>query len=612
MLSRRLVYALFCAHVASAVRLGFFGKRDTSALPQRLTIPLAFDSQGRYVAAVTMGSSNQQHFNFAMTTQNGLTYVAGTQCSTCNGVALYNQSQSPSAQALSTDTTVPLLGQTANSTIIKEDCMLRTVNGTQWDYPNQTIIVVTQPAQGQLAQASSAQVGDELSGLIGLGTNKNVTSTGNSTIYQAQFEDSIFGQFLQGNPSMVNFTFGMRLGKPLNIPRGNGSANSAVSTAGDPGTLDWLQPDESAYDQSKLQVLSAGTPQAPAPFANASGDWYVSLDGWVLASGNDQVSNSKSVVATVDPLYTEMYLPQDQAQLIHDAIPGSNLRPDLSSLGSLSEAWTVPCNSTFSYGIVVGNQVFTVDESTLVLQQPDGTCVSGIEAWTDSTQSQYVFGARFLSTLYLIFNVPRQGGNTLGFAPLTANKKSNHVGAIVGGVIGGVAFLALAGFAIFFFVYRHRGRAHRITAARYDSGQEIEKPQDGSVNPFPLSATTPTTVQFVHAPESSVGWDGMSQVPSPNNATYGNTGTGEDILALDIAPPSYETSEADRRTSNAASRTSLLQTIPSAEKAQFAAAHADGPSGLRSAGYASSPLSPASPNEAAASGSGTGSDTMYE
>ena len=211
----------------------------------------------------------------------------------------------------------------------------------------------------------------------------------------------------------------MQLGKPLNIPRGNGSTSQSTSTPGDPGMLHWLQPDESAYDPSKLQWVSAGIAQQPTPFGNSSGDWYVGLDGWVLDSGDDHVSNSKSVTATVDPLYTEMYLPQDQARLIRacipyqplmlsvltsaidDAIPGANLRPDLSSLGNLSEAWTVPCNSSFSFGLVVGSQTFTVDESTLVIEQPDGTCVSGIEAWTDSTQTQYVFGARFLSTIYL-------------------------------------------------------------------------------------------------------------------------------------------------------------------------------------------------------------------
>ena len=84
-----------------------------------------------------------------------------------------------------------------------------------------------------------------------------------------------------------------------------------------------------------------------------------------------------------------------------DAIPGAQLRQDLSSLPGVAQAWTIPCNSTFSYGIVIGSETFTLDESILVLPQPDGSCVSSIEAWIDTTDTQYVFGARFLSTIYL-------------------------------------------------------------------------------------------------------------------------------------------------------------------------------------------------------------------
>lgn len=204
-----------------------------------------------------------------------------------------------------------------------------------------------------------------------------------------------------------------------------------------------------------------------------------------------------------------------------------------------------------------------------------------------------------------IFNVPSNGGNTLGLAPRTATKSSNHVGAIVGGVIGGVAFLVFCAFAVFFFVYRHRNRAHRITAARYDT--EIEKLHDGSVSPFPLSATTPTTVQFAFAPESTVGSDGMSQMPSPNNATYGRSGINDDDIALDVAPPSYETSEAVRH----ASQTNLPLTPPSAH-AEKAVLHAEDPSTSQTAVAASLSRSPLSTNEPTPSDSVAGSATIYE
>ena len=48
------MFALFFAHVVSALNVGRLGKRDAPFVPQRVDIPLSFDSQGRYVATVTM------------------------------------------------------------------------------------------------------------------------------------------------------------------------------------------------------------------------------------------------------------------------------------------------------------------------------------------------------------------------------------------------------------------------------------------------------------------------------------------------------------------------------------------------------------------------------
>lgn len=251
----------------------------------------------------------------------------------------YDQSKSTTAQDFSTANSVSLLGQPASAAVIKEDCQLRTAGGSGWDYPNQTsewldflrryhtaltdnfaVVVVNQPAQGQLAQASNAQVGNALAGLIGLATNKNPSSSTNSSEYQPQFGDSIGGQWLNNHPTAVNFTFGMALGTPLLRARGNTSTSKTLDTsAGDPGTLHWLQPDDSAYDPAQVQWKEAGT-LAGATSSNTTGDWYVSLDGWVLVSGDNHISNSKSVVATVDPMFTDMYLPQDQAKLIRTPI----------------------------------------------------------------------------------------------------------------------------------------------------------------------------------------------------------------------------------------------------------------------------------------------------
>ena len=181
-------------------------------------------------------------------------------------------------------------------------------------------MVMQQQQPSVLEQASNAMIGTSLSGIIGLGSNRGSTaSSGNSSGYVANFYDSIAGQFFIRNPTAVNFTFGMMLNTPLSVPRGSNSS-SAIKGAGDPaGILHWLQPDPSAYDSSKVSWVDAtSTATIPTVASNSTGagDWFVGLDGWVLNSGNNHVSNTNSVVGTVDPLYTDMYLPADQARLI--------------------------------------------------------------------------------------------------------------------------------------------------------------------------------------------------------------------------------------------------------------------------------------------------------
>ena len=180
---------------------------------------------------------------------------------------------------------------------------------------------MNQQPDSQVEQAANAQVGSGLSGLIGLGTNRGGSASSNSSDFSADFYDSIMGQFFIRNPTAVNFTFGMALNTPLNAPRGSNASGTVPGAGSDAGILHWLQPDPSAYDANQVSWVTANNDAAnssPTVSNNStgSGDWFVGLDGWVMTSGNNHVSNTKSVVATVDPLYTDMYLPADQARLI--------------------------------------------------------------------------------------------------------------------------------------------------------------------------------------------------------------------------------------------------------------------------------------------------------
>ncbi|KAI0089296.1 aspartic peptidase domain-containing protein [Irpex rosettiformis] len=556
--------ALLCIQLVAAWSLGpRTHKRDDSVfVPKRVNIPLTYDDSGRYVTTVTMNpGSTQQQFQFTLTTSTALTYVASVECTNCTDATTYNRTRSTDAQSLSSSaTSAPLFGQPAAASFVKEDCQLTIQNGSAWDYPNQTIVIVGGADDSSVAVSSNAQVGKGLSGMIGLGTAKQITSSINSSVFMPQFADSPFGQWLAQHPTALNFSFGMALNQPRDAQRGNDTSAANVSGESDEaGILHWLQPDSSAYVPSQLvwkTVNNSISTQLPVSGNATSGaDWFVDMDGWVMTAGTNHLSNTQGFIASVDPLYPAIYLPASQAKLIHDAIPGSQLRSDLSSLGSLSQAYTVPCSSSYTFGVIVGTETFTVETSSLIVKQSHGTCISGIEGWTDASQTQYLFGARFLSTVYLIFQIMPDGPNSIGIAPRSTSQGSsnNNVGAIVGGTIGGVALLALIAFAAIFLYLRQKKQ--RQATSVYDEPYDAEKPfPNGGIRPFDLHL--PTSAQFATSSQSNFGGssgDGPSTL-SPMSSTalvsqqaaalaMQNPDDVDSHGSLDVAPPSYEFSE---------------------------------------------------------------------
>ena len=161
--------------------------------------------------------------------------------------------------------------------------------------------------------------------MIGLGTAKQTTSSTNRSVYTPQFGDSPFGQWLAQHPTALNFSFGMALNPPRSAQRGNGTSTGKVSgEANGAGILHWLQPDPSAYDSTKLvwrTVNNSITPQLPVSGNATSGaDWFLDMDGWVMTAGNNHLSNTAGIIATVDSLYPELYLPASQAKLIRTCL----------------------------------------------------------------------------------------------------------------------------------------------------------------------------------------------------------------------------------------------------------------------------------------------------
>ena len=168
-------------------------------------------------------------------------------------------------------------------------------------------------------QTQGSPFQDGISGIIGLGTLKRPTDAAN---FSANFYDGLYGQYYIRNPEASNFTFGMALNSSPVIPSEGSSlaiAPGAESLAdSEAGTVHWLQPDTSAFDESKVQWRTVTTPPTGFLANNEQPDWTVSLDGWSAKIGNNNVGHGGGIFVNVDPYYSGIYMPGTQARLIRE------------------------------------------------------------------------------------------------------------------------------------------------------------------------------------------------------------------------------------------------------------------------------------------------------
>jgi len=304
------------------------------------------------------------------------------------------------------------------------------------------------------------------------------------------------------------------------------------------------------------------------------------LDGWQAVVGDNHLSNTHSVSAFVEPLHPNIYLPATEARLIHAAINGAQVSQQYSTLGSASQAWTIPCNSQYTFGFTLGSQTFILNTKDLILDQGGGTCVSAIEALTDTNQSNYIVGARFISTVYLIFNVPRNGNPSLGFSPRETPKSKSNVGPIVGGVIAGVGGLMILGLAAWYYLRKRLDR----NRGPFEIDDPDKPVQHLDVEPYTVGAPVSAL---------GVGYGGAQTQQVPNSLSMPNSPHVQPLLVQDdqdvVAPPSYE------EASSSSGRTTVTNEFPRDVKG-----------GARAARHAPSRLSQSTVEPSTVAGSSSG------
>ncbi|KAI1790434.1 acid protease [Ganoderma leucocontextum] len=504
--------------------------------PQRLDVPVILSNGGRPMFGVGMGTQGAgtiQGFNFTLTTSLGYTAVANQGCSDCNNTPLYDMSLSPDARSLSGQSAVSLGAGSFGGGLMKENCTLKTNNGHPWSYTNQTVIRMNDTS------TTATPFVNGISGLVGLGTLKNPT---NATGFSANFYDSLYGQYYIRNPEAVNFTFGMALSPSPVIP-GNSSTQLSIAAGGSAssfadqgaGTIHWLQPDPSAYDASKVtwRTVEGSITSGYLP-RNQQPDLTVQLNGWSAKIGNTNVGNGAGILVNLDPYYSGIYLPGSQALLIHDAISGSQL-VQMSTIPGETVAWEVPCDTKIQFTVTVDSQQFTVDQSLLVQKLSDNTCISIIEGFTDESVTQYIFGQSWISQLYIIFNIPKDGSASVAFAPRSvSSSESRDIGAIVGGTVGGVAGVVALGLLGFYCIRRRQDNSFFKRAAALEEEHKVAS----NVEPFTIGQAgvghRPSLPATPYGSGMGIGWS------PPVSPQFMVPLLDTDAGPLPHLPPSYE------------------------------------------------------------------------
>jgi hypothetical protein len=227
------------------------------------------------------------------------------------------------------------------------------------------------------------------SGVLGLGLGSLGVS----------FNDTLFGSYFQQHPEATQFTYGMKLNSPWSSDKHDG------------GALHWGSVDPLSYAGELVWSNNTNIlrPAEPIPIAMNS-DWLFPVESWVSASRWAAIPDATGGIAVIEPLFPHIYVPMVEAATI------CGFNRDISSQGSFlldaavlganftvqgdSTVWNMPCSSGFSWSVVIGGQTFTVPTSLAMIQRGPFDCEGAIRGWANETQTGYLLGSSFISSVY--------------------------------------------------------------------------------------------------------------------------------------------------------------------------------------------------------------------
>ncbi|KAG8874064.1 hypothetical protein FRB97_006195, partial [Tulasnella sp. 331] len=468
-----------------------------------ISVPLTNLGNQVYTVNVQLGTTGDaQDFALSIANTYGYTAVASKchACTTDGTAPRYNSSASQTYSASSNATTsFKLNGNTISGTLGTDECALEKADGTWWGHNGQT---------NNVTNSNTMLVG---SGILGFGQSDVPIAS-----------DSLIGQYLASNNSSQDpFVFAVAL---------NGSTTAEGAAIGTYGGVVHINGTDPSFYSGPLATLSVISTSEQASFDTlppqlGSYDWTVRMQSWILSFTNGsigvQVSGGQGgMYATFESAYPYILLPLADAEQIYSSIPGAQnytlpvnatttagtrLTQDL-----LAQSWSVPCGSVNNVSISFNFTTVSVPVLSQDLWEDlgGGVCVGNVKGWIDPARTTAIMGSVFWRGAYIVFSAYLNTElNTIGFAnrnPLivvgtaTTVKHNQHV--LIGGVIGGVAFLLVVLAVVVMFLRRARRakKAHVAPSAMFIQGQKATPP------------ATPLPCEPFYQPEASERGDTKS------------------------------------------------------------------------------------------------------
>lgn len=171
------------------------------------------------------------------------------------------------------------------------------------------------------------------------------------------------------------------------------------------------------FASAAFQLLTISYPGAPASVAQyqyytitASGFTYFESDDTSGAYPDFPVlfgppSDSSQVQVIIDSGTTLIYLPTVNANAVNA------LFDPPAVFDNIQLAYLLDCSATApEFGITIGSQTFYIDAQDLIVENPDGTCISGVN---DAGESPPILGEVFLKNVLAVFDI---GASEMRFA----------------------------------------------------------------------------------------------------------------------------------------------------------------------------------------------------